>query len=136
MIVGQQANVPKGLVGSALGHWPVQIRLVPANAPFLKGADLLIAADCVPVAYPTFHADFLAGKAVMIGCPKFDDKEGAVDKLAQVFAVSGIKSITCVIMEVPCCSGLPVIVKKALEKSGADIPFRQVTVSARGEILS
>lgn len=121
---------------SALGHWPVQIRLVPAGAPFLKGADLLIAADCVPVAYPCFHKDFLDGKAVMIGCPKFDDADGYVDKLAQVFAQSGIKSITTVIMEVPCCSGLPMIVKKALEKSGVDIPYEEVVVSARGEVVS
>ncbi len=121
---------------SALGHWPVQIRLVPAGAPFLKDADLLIAADCVPVAYPSFHKDLLKGKAVMIGCPKFDDAEGYVEKLADVFARSGIKSITSVIMEVPCCAGLPMIIKKALEKSGADIPLEEVVVSARGEILS
>ncbi len=121
---------------SALGHWPVQIRLVPAEAPFLKNADLVIAADCVPVAYPAFHRDFLAGKAVMIGCPKFDDVQGYVDKLTRVFAESGIKSITAVIMEVPCCAGLPAIVKKALENSGMDIPFSRVTVSATGEILS
>lgn len=122
--------------GSALGHWPVKIRLVPAGAPFLKGADLLIAADCVPIAYPSFHADFLKGKAVMIGCPKFDDAQGYVDKLAQVFAESGIKSITSVVMEVPCCSGLPVIINKALEKAGKAIPFKEIVVSARGEILS
>ncbi|WDP90674.1 MAG: 4Fe-4S binding protein [Desulfobacter sp.] len=121
---------------SALGHWPVQIRLVPAGAPFLRGADLLIAADCVPVAYPSFHADFLKGKAVMIGCPKFDDAQAYVDKLADVFAESGIKSVTTVVMEVPCCSGMAGIIKKALEKSGMDIPFKEVTVSARGEILS
>lgn len=121
---------------SSLEHWPVQIKLVPADAPFLKGADLLIAADCVPVACPSFHADFLKGRAVMIGCPKFDDKEAYVEKLAQVFAVSGIKSITSAVMEVPCCSGMAMIIKKALEKSGADIPFEEVVVSARGEILS
>jgi len=113
---------------SALGHWPVQIRLVPAGAPFLKDADLVIAADCVPVAYPSFHRDFLAGKAVMIGCPKFDDTQGYVDKLTDVFKKSGIKRITAVIMEVPCCSGLPHIIQKALENSGMDIPFSQVCV--------
>jgi Pyruvate/2-oxoacid:ferredoxin oxidoreductase delta subunit len=122
--------------GSALGHWPVQIRLVPPGAPFLKDADLLIAADCVPVAYPNFHGDFLAGKAVMIGCPKFDNADEYVEKLSQVFAVSGIKSITSVVMEVPCCSALPVIVKKALAKAEIDIPFKEVVVSARGQILS
>ncbi|MBU1344971.1 MAG: 4Fe-4S binding protein [Proteobacteria bacterium] len=121
---------------SALGHWPVQIKLVPAGAPFLKNADLLIAADCVPVAYPSFHKDFLKGKAIMIGCPKFDNADEYVEKLAQVFKVSGIKSITSVVMEVPCCSGMPVIIKKALQKAGMDIPFKEVVVSARGEVLA
>lgn len=121
---------------SSLGHWPVQIRLVPPGAPFLKDADLLIAADCVPVAYPNFHADFLKGRAVMIGCPKFDDAEEYIEKLAVVFSESQIKSITSVIMEVPCCSAMPMIVKKALAKSGIDIPFEEVVVSARGGILA
>ena len=121
---------------SSLGHWPVQIKLVPPGAPFLKDADLLIAADCVPVAYPAFHADFLKGKAVMIGCPKFDNAEEYVEKLSQVFKVSGIKSITSVIMEVPCCSAMQMIVKKALAKAGIDIPLKEVVVSARGKILS
>lgn len=126
-------EAPKG--SSALGHWPVQIRLVPPGAPFLKDADLLIAADCVPVAYPNFHADFLKGRAVMIGCPKFDDKEATVEKLAQIFAGSGIKKITCTIMQVPCCSALPAIIKKALEKAGIDIPYEEIVISSRGEIL-
>lgn len=133
------ANKPAiqaGAGSSALGHWPVQIRLVPPGAPFLKDADLLIAADCVPVAYPNFHGDFLKGKAVMIGCPKFDNADEYVEKLAQVFKVSGIKSITSVVMEVPCCSAMPVIIKKALQQSGVDIPMKEVVVSARGEILS
>ncbi len=121
---------------SCLGHWPVQIKLVPAGAPFLKDADLVIAADCVPVAYPTFHADFLKGNAVMIGCPKFDNAEENVEKLSQVFKVSGIKSITAVIMEVPCCSSMPMIIKKALEKAEVDIPYKEVVVGYRGEILS
>jgi len=132
------ANEAKSLASggtSALGHWPVQIHLVPAGAPFLKGADLLIAADCVPVAYPSFHADFLAGKAVMIGCPKFDDTQKYVDKFTQIFKESGIKSITSVIMEVPCCSSMAGIIKKALENAGVDIPVKEVVVSSRGEIL-
>jgi len=122
--------------GSCLGHWPVQIRLVPAGAPFLKDADLVIAADCVPVAYPNFHSDFLKGNAVMIGCPKFDNPDDTVEKLSQVFKVSGIKSITAAIMEVPCCSALPVIIKKALEKAGVDIPYKEVVIGYRGERLS
>lgn len=121
---------------SALGHWPVQIKLIPPGAPFLKDADLLIAADCVPVAYPTFHADFLKGKAVMIGCPKFDNADEYVEKLSKVFKVSGIKSITSVVMEVPCCSAMPVIVKKALARANVEIPFKEVVVSAQGKILS
>ncbi len=121
---------------SCLGHWPVQIKLVPAGAPFLKGADLVIAADCVPVAYPTFHADFLKDKAIMIGCPKFDNAEEHVEKLAQIFKGSGIKSLTVVIMEVPCCSAMSVIIKKALEQSGANIPQSEVVISARGKIVA
>ncbi len=120
---------------SALSHWPVQIRLVPPTAPFLKGADLLVAADCVPVAFPTLHNDFLKGRAVMIGCPKFDDAESYVEKFKQVFEAAGLKSITCVIMEVPCCAGLPSILAQALEKSGKTIPLEVVTISNRGEII-
>ena len=121
---------------SALGHWPVKIKLVPPDAPFLKGAELLIAADCVPVAYPTFHADFLKGKAIMIGCPKFENAEEYVEKFSQVFKSSEIKSITSVVMEVPCCSAMPIIVKKALVKAGVTIPFKEVVVSAQGKIIS
>lgn len=133
------ANKPSNLKGSssvsALGHWPVQIRLIPPTAPFLKGADLLITADCVPVAYPAFHDDFLKGKVVMLGCPKFDDVESYIDKFAQIFQIAGIKSITALIMEVPCCSSLPVILKKAMEKCGVGIPIKQIIISARGEIV-
>ncbi len=120
---------------SALSHWPVQIRLIPPHAPFLKGADLLVVADCVPVAFPGLHQEFMQGKAVMIGCPKFDDVQAYVEKFAAIFKTAGIKSITTVVMEVPCCSGLPVIVEKGLEKSGISIPFKQVVVSTRGRII-
>ncbi|SLM29714.1 Ferredoxin (4Fe-4S iron-sulfur cluster binding protein) [Desulfamplus magnetovallimortis] len=126
----------KKIVGSALGHWPVQIRLVPATAPFLKGADLLVTADCVPVAYPSLHSDFLEGKVVMMGCPKFDDVNSYAEKFTQIFQTAGIKSITVLIMEVPCCSGMPLIIKKAMEDAGVDLPVQTLTVSTRGEILS
>ncbi|MDG4475825.1 ATP-binding protein [Thiovibrio frasassiensis] len=134
----QSANAPISLgnSGSALSHWPVQIRLVPPSAPFLKGADLLIAADCVPVAYPDFHRDLLSGKAVMLGCPKFDDVEGAIQKFSEIFASSGIKSITMAIMEVPCCGNMRHIVSQALSRSGKTIPVQEVVISARGERLS
>jgi len=123
------------LTQSALSHWPVQIMLVPPTAPFLKGADLLVLADCVPVAFPTVHRDFIKGKAVMMGCPKLDNAEFYIEKFAQICKESGVKSITAVIMEVPCCGGLPMIVKKGMEMAGVDIPMEEVVISTRGKIL-
>ena len=120
---------------SSLSHWPVKIRLVPANAPFLKGADLLVLADCAPVALPDLHRNFLKGKVVLMGCPKFDDVQDYIDKFAEIFKTADIKSITTVIIEVPCCSGLSMIVKKGLEKAGKNIPIEEVVISARGKIL-
>jgi Pyruvate/2-oxoacid:ferredoxin oxidoreductase delta subunit len=120
---------------SALAHWPVQIRLVQPEASFLRNADLLVAADCTPVAYPDFHRDFLKGKAVMIGCPKFDDAALYQEKFARIFKTAGIKSVTVVVMEVPCCQGLPQIVKAGMDQAGVSIPIEKVVVSAEGEIL-
>lgn len=133
-----QANQPQRqqtAESSALSHWPIQIRLIPPEAPFLKGADLLVVADCVPVAFPSLHKDFLHGRAVMMGCPKLDDAQAYVEKFAAIFKTAGIKSITTVVMEVPCCAGLPHIVQKGLEKSGMSIPQSEVVVSRRGEII-
>ena len=124
-----------GATESALSHWPVQIKLVPPTAPFLKGADLLVLADCVPVAFPDLHRDFLKGRAVTMGCPKFDDAKEYIHKFADIFKTAGIKSITSVIVEVPCCSGLPMIVKKGLELSGKKIPMEEVIISTRGKII-
>jgi NAD-dependent dihydropyrimidine dehydrogenase PreA subunit len=123
--------------GSELSHWPVKIRLVPANAPFLKGADLLVLADCVPAAYPDLHQKLLKGRVVMMGCPKFDDVEGQgyVDKFAKICRESGIKSITSVIMEVPCCAGLHTIVRKGLAASGMTIPLEEVVIGRRGDVV-
>jgi NAD-dependent dihydropyrimidine dehydrogenase PreA subunit len=120
---------------SALAHWPVQINLVPPTAPFLKGAHLLVAADCTPVAYPRFHQDFLEGKAVMLGCPKFDDAQAYIQRFAEIFKQADIKGITVVVMEVPCCQGLPVIISKGMELAGKKIHLDQVIISTRGEIL-
>lgn len=122
-------------VASALSHWPVQIMLVPPTAPFLKGADLLVMADCVPVAFPTLHRDFLKGRRVMLGCPKFDNVQAYIDKFAQIGRESGIRSITSVVMEVPCCASLPAIVRKGMEIAGAKIPMEEVVISVRGKIL-
>lgn len=121
--------------GSALTHWPVQIRLVPPTAPFLKGADLLIAADCTAFAYPAFHRDLLPGKTVLIGCPKFDNAQEYVRRFTEIFKTADIKSVTTVIMEVPCCSSMIGIINNAMEEAGVSIPFKKIVVSARGKIL-
>ena len=134
----QGANKPQAMStasASALSHWPIKIRLIPPNAPFLKGADLLVMADCVGGAFPNVHSELLAGKVVMMGCPKFDEVQEYIDKFAQIFNQAGIKSITSVVMEVPCCSGLPIIVKKGLEKAGKAIPMEEIVISTRGEVL-
>ena len=131
----QNDGLSDSRVKSYLGHWPVQIRLVPSNAPFLKNADLVVAADCVSVVYPNFHQDFLNNKAIMIGCPKFDNNDEAIEKFYSIFVESKIKSITCVIMQVPCCSVLPLIIRKAYEKSKTDILFREIIISVKGQIL-
>jgi len=120
---------------SALSHWPVQIRLVPPQAPFLKGADLLVAADCTPIAYPDFHRDFLVGKVVMTGCPKFDDDRPYIDKFTQIFEEADIRSITALVMEVPCCQGLPVILQKAMERAGKNIPLEKIVIGTSGRII-
>ncbi len=121
---------------SSLTHWPIQIRLVPATAPFLKGADLLVIADCTAVTIPTLHRDLLKGKVVLMGCPKFDDAQNYIHRFADIFKTAGIRSVTTVVMEVPCCSGLPLIVKKGMEAAGRKIPLEEIVVSTRGKILS
>jgi ferredoxin len=120
---------------SQLSHWPVQIHLVPPTAPFLREADLLVAADCTPVAYPRFHEDFLKGKVVMVGCPKFDDVQEYIHKFTEIFKRNAIKKVTTVVMEVPCCSGLPMIVKKAMELAEKGIPMETVVIGTQGEVL-
>ena len=134
----QKANEPAAINSSSsrLSHWPVQIHLVPPQAPFLNNADLLITADCVPIAYGAFHEDFIKGRVVLMGCPKFDDKESYVDKFTQIFKTATIKSITALIMEVPCCSGLPGMIAAAMKAAGVTIPVKKIVISPRGEILS
>lgn len=133
----QEANEPvlHDDAKSHLGHWPVQIRLVPPDAPFLKNAELLVAADCTPVAYPAFHRDFLQGKAVMLGCPKFDDAEAYAAKFAAIFKAANIKSVTVLDMEVPCCSALPAIVKQGMQMAGKQLSIEEIVISRRGAIL-
>lgn len=121
---------------SQLGHWPVQIMLVPPSAPFLQNSDVLIAADCVPFAYADFHEELLRGKVLLIGCPKLDDQEFYREKLTQIFKDNNINSVTCAHMEVPCCFGLVSIVKDAISASGKDIPFKETTISVKGKKLN
>jgi NAD-dependent dihydropyrimidine dehydrogenase PreA subunit len=120
---------------SQLAQWPVQLHLVPTTAPYFQDADLLITADCVPFAYADYHRDFLAGKAVVIGCPKLDDNNAYLNKLTELFRVSSIKSITVLKMEVPCCGGIAMAAKQALAASGKEIPFQVVTIGIRGDIV-
>ncbi|MBW2107136.1 MAG: 4Fe-4S binding protein [Deltaproteobacteria bacterium] len=120
---------------AALSHWPVQIRLVPPSAPFLQGADLLVAADCTAFAYANFHRDFVRGKVVLVGCPKFDDGQAYVERFTEIFKRADIKKITVLIMEVPCCRGLPAIVEKAMVAAGKRIAVEKVVISARGRVL-
>lgn len=119
---------------SALSHWPVQIKLVPPDAPFLKEAHLLVAADCTSIAYPNFHEDFIKWKVVLIGCPKFDDVVEYVEKFAEIFKIADIKHITVVVMEVPCCQNLPIIIKKGMKLAGKNIPLDLAVITTRGDI--
>ncbi|WP_455277922.1 ATP-binding protein [[Eubacterium] cellulosolvens] len=118
---------------SELRQWPIQLQLVPVNAPYLKDADILIAADCVPFTYANFHKDFLRGKILVMGCPKFDDAEYYIEKLTEILKMNNIKSITLVNMEVPCCFGLQQIAEEAIKNSGKIIPLRQTIITVRGE---
>ena len=120
---------------SALGHWPVQIRLIPAHAPFLKNADILILADCAAVAYASLHQNLLKDRIVMMGCPKFDDLPDYEERFSEMFTQNEIKSVTVVTMEVPCCSGLPVAVKNALQKAGKITPLKEMVINLKGEVL-
>lgn len=117
-----------------LGQWPVQLRLVPVKAPFLEGADLIVVADCVPIAYPALHRTLLPGKAIVIGCPKFDDAAAYAAKLSAILAQNAVRSITVAHMEVPCCSGLLWAVQKAVETSGTRIPVTRRVVTVKGAL--
>ena len=119
---------------SQLTHWPVQLKLVPINAPYFQDADLLIAADCVPFAYPDFHRDFMKGKAVVVGCPKLDDIQYYREKLTEIFKTNSIKSITLPYMEVPCCFGLVKATEDAIAASGKKIPLKKIKMGIRGDI--
>ena len=119
---------------SMLAQWPVQIKLVPVNAPYFENANLLIAADCTAYAYGNFHNEFIRNHITLIGCPKLDDGDYA-EKLTSIIKNNNIKSVTITRMEVPCCGGIENAVKRALQASGKFIPWRVVTISTDGKIL-
>lgn len=121
-------------ITSQLSNWPVQIKLAPIQAPYFDGAKLLIAADCTAYAYANFHSEFIKGKVTLIGCPKLDSIDYS-EKLTEIIKNNDINSVTIVRMEVPCCGGLEMAAKKALQNSGKFIPWQVVTISIDGEIL-
>ena len=121
-------------VTSQLSQWPVQIKLVPVNAPYFDNANLLVAADCTAFAYGNFHNEFIRNHITLIGCPKLDEGDYA-EKLTQIITNNNIKSVTVVRMEVPCCGGIENAVKRALQASGKFIPWRVVTISTDGRII-
>jgi len=121
-------------VPSQLSNFPVQMKLLPPNAPYLNGADLLIAADCTAYAYGNFHQDFVRGKVTMIGCPKLDAADYS-EKLTQIFKNNDIRSVTVTRMTVPCCGGLSYAVQTAIKNSGRNIPLQVVTISPDGQII-
>jgi len=127
--------IPESRPSSMLGHWPVQLTLVPPKAPFLQGADVVLAADCVPFAYGSFHQDFIKDHALLIACPKLDDFEAHQAKLTEILRQSDLRSLTVIHMEVPCCSGLVHMVRQAIAASGKDIPLKETTIGIRGDLL-
>jgi ferredoxin len=120
---------------SMLGHWPVQLALVPPTAPFLRGADVVLAADCVPFTYAGFHHDFLKNRSLLVACPKLDDFPAHLEKLTAILKQSELRSLTVVHMEVPCCAGLIHMVEQAMKSAGKDIPFKEVTISTKGDLI-
>ena len=128
------SSAPAGAPASELTTWPVQIKLVPVNAPYLANASLLVAADCTAFACADIHRRFMRNKVTLIGCPKLDEGDYS-EKLGAILAANDIKSVTVLRMEVPCCGGIAAAVKTALQKSGKMIPWQVVTISTDGAIL-
>jgi Fe-S-cluster-containing hydrogenase component 2 len=135
----QRAGAPTPPAESELCNWPVQLRLVPPSAPWLRGADLLLVADCVPFAFADFHRRFLRGRPVIIACPKLDPMEQNAARLSELLATSAPRSVTVVHMEVPCCGGLTRLAQLAVAHAaarGVNVALEDVTISIRGEVLS
>jgi hypothetical protein len=122
-------------IPSALGHWPVKLQLLGPKAPFLRGADLLLVADCAGISWPGMHRTLLGGKAVAIGCPKLDDLDAHIERLAEILAEAKPRSLTVVHMEVPCCRGFVHAAEQAIEKAGIRLPLRRLMISRGGRVL-
>ena len=127
-------TAPAAPAASRLCNWPVQIKLAPVNAPYFNGAHLLVAADCTAYAYGNFHQDMIRNRVALIGCPKLDAVDYA-EKLTAILANNDIRSVTVARMEVPCCGGIEMAVKRALQASGKFIPWQVITISTDGHIL-
>lgn len=134
VLAAKQKKTSVTEAGSQLGQWPCQIKLAPVKAPYFDGAELLIAADCTAYAYANFHNDFMKGKITLIGCSKLDAVDYS-DKLTEIVRNNEIRSITVLRMEVPCCGGIEMAAKRAVQNSGKEIPVKVVTVSIKGNIL-
>lgn len=128
------APAPARPTPSAIASWPIEIKLVPVQAPCFAGAHLLLAADCTAFAYADFHRDFMSGRVTLIGCPKLDGVDYS-QKLEGIFAGNGIASVTVARMQVPCCGGLEHAARTALERSGKDVPFEVAVISTAGDLL-
>ena len=126
-------TVPTGRLASELRQWPTQLHLVPPSAPYLRQAHLLIAADCTPFAYAEFHRDFIKGRVLVNACPKLDDTSDYVDKLAAMIGQNEVRSVTVAIMEVPCCRGLALMARQAIEQSGRDVQLDIAVIGVDGE---
>lgn len=134
----QVAAISEGDAGSSpsqLAQWPVQLKLVSPQASYFNGADLLLTADCVPFAMGDFHARLLRGRAIAIACPKLDDPQGYVDKIAEMIRLNNLNSLSVIRMQVPCCSGLTRLVTAAIEQSGVAIDINEIIISPEGQIL-
>jgi len=129
------SSQPKAAQPSELRQWPVKLYLVNPTAPYFQGAELLVAADCVPFAYGSLHPDFLKGKTLVTGCPKFDDTDVYLQKLTEIVTRNDIRDITVLKMEVPCCSGMLRLAEAAVAASGKSVPVKSVTISLSGEVM-
>lgn len=118
---------------SQLNHWPIQLHLVPTEAPFFQGADLLLAASCVPFAHAGFHAEILSGRSLIIACPKLDRTEPYLGKLTEILRRNDVRSLAVAVMEVPCCQGLVRLVRQALNDSGKSVPLKVMVIGIDGK---